>query len=266
MKSRLLLKATPTLTYSQFLVSGTYGFSAKRIQFEHNANPLSEDNYFVWLSFCTGLSQTCRLSESGKVPAQCQVQRSFLFFLKQKGFKCVFPSWQQWQMGLYVNWIPDGLFEPQTAPCKWGATNPVWFVLFSCVLFFVSVCCTFLISEILKGFFYIFANFFRTVTSSPPLPFSCIVSIGVLWEPWLGETKGEARARKTRRPPNRSQILCLQNGLPVTVSALAVGWGMDKQTSELLLQTNQMINNLGFVDNGISGINLNSAFLIVIHP
>lgn len=132
--------------------------------------------------------------------------------------------------------------------------------------FFVSVCCTFLMSEMLKGFFYIFAYFFRTVTSSPPLPFSCIVSIGVLWEPWLGETKGEARARKTRRPPNRSQILCLQNGLPVTVSALAVGWGMDKQTSELLLQTNQMINNLGFVDNGISGINLNSAFLIVIHP
>lgn len=219
---------TPTLTYSQFLVAGTYRFSGKQIQFEQNAKPLSEDNYFVWLSFCTCLSQTCHLSESGKVPAQCQVQRSFLFFLKQKGFKCVFPSWQQWQMGLYVNWIPDGLFEPQTARCKWGATNPVWFVLFSCVSLFVSVCCTFLMSEILKRFFYIFAYFFRTVTSAPLSPLSGIVSIGVLWEERLGGTKGEAKARKTRRPLNRSQILCLQNGLPVTVSALAMGWGMDK--------------------------------------
>lgn len=77
--------------------------------------------------------------------------------------------------------------------------------------------------------------------------------------------QGRSQSEEDRRLPNRSQILCLQNGLPVTVSALAVGWGMDKETSELLLQTSQVINNLGFVDNGISGINLNSAFLIVIH-
>lgn len=58
---------------------------------------------------------------------------------------------------------------------------------------------------------------------------------------------------------------CLQNGLHRAASTLTVGWGMDKQTSELLLQTSQMINNLGFLDNGISGINLNSAFVIVMH-
>jgi hypothetical protein len=82
------------------VVLGTCELLGKWVLFKQKATPLFKDNYFVQLSFCTSLSQNWHFSESGKVSAQCQVQWSLLFSLKQKGFKYILPSWQQWQMGL----------------------------------------------------------------------------------------------------------------------------------------------------------------------
>jgi len=117
-KWRLLVMVTPTLTLSQPPVLGTYGLLGKWILFKQKKNPVSR---IIILSNPHFAQVFLRIDISPKVAkcsAQCQVQRSLLFSLKQKGFKYILPSWQQWQMGLQLKWITDGLSESHKTLCK----------------------------------------------------------------------------------------------------------------------------------------------------
>ena len=83
---------TPTLTLSQPLVLGTYGLLGKWILFKQKKNPVSR---IIILSNPHFAQVFLRIDISLKVAkcsAQCQVQRSFLFSLKQKGFKYLLPD------------------------------------------------------------------------------------------------------------------------------------------------------------------------------